>query len=80
MKKLPHKFQIPMMLLIMMPTMLPGIPATMTYRNLPQGTPFLEPWLNAVGQTVPLALLMVVVVGSLAKLLISKLLVEPKES
>lgn len=80
MKKLPHKFKFPLMALFMMPTMLLGLPAIMTYRNLPEGAPFLEIWLNAVGQTVPPALLMVVVVGGLTRLLVTKVLIEPKEA
>lgn len=78
MKKLPQKFTIPLMMLFMMPTMLLGLPAILTYRNLPEGAPFLESWLTAVGQTVPLALALVVVAGTLIRLLVTKVLVEAK--
>ena len=80
MKKLPPKFRIPLMASIMMPTMLLGLPAILTYRNLPAGAPFTEHWLEAVGQTVPLALLLAVGVGSLAHFVISGLLHEPQEA
>jgi hypothetical protein len=78
MKKLPSKFRMPLMGMIMAPTMLMGLPAIMLWRNLPEGAPFIEPWLNAMGQTVPYALVMAITVGSLANLLITKVLIEPK--
>ncbi len=80
MKKLPHKFKFPLIASIMMPTMLLGMPAIMTYRNLSEGEPLLELWLTTVEQTVPPALLMAVVVGSLARFFVTKVLVEPHEA
>lgn len=79
-KKLPHRFRIPLMASVMMPTMLLGLPAILTYRNLPAGAPFTEHWLEAVGQTVPLALLLAVGVGSLAHFVITNLLLEPQNT
>lgn len=76
MKKLPHKFKIPLIMLIMMPTMLMGLPAIMTYRTMPQGADFVELWLNNVWQTVPPALLMVIMVGSITRFVVSNFLVQ----
>jgi len=76
MKKLSPKYKVPLTMLIMMPTMMLGMPAIMIYRNLPDGASFIDPWLTAVAQIVPSALLMIVVVGGLANLLVTKILIE----
>lgn len=76
MKKLPRKFQVPLIISIMMPTMLLGLPALMLYTNLPAGTALFEPWLDAVSKTIPLALPMAITAGTLARLFVSKVLIE----
>lgn len=67
------------MMAIMMPIMLLGLPAIMTYRNLPEDTPFIDAWLTDLGQTIPSALVLVIVAGTLTRLLVTKVLVEPKQ-
>jgi hypothetical protein len=76
MNKIPKKFKIPLMMSIMLPTMILGLPAIMTYRLLPDGADFLSNWINAVGQSAPLALGMALSVGFLANLFITKVLLE----
>ena len=78
MNKLPHKCTIPHIVSSMMLTMLLGMPAIMTYRNLPEGATFMQPWLDAIAQTVPSAFLMAIVAGTLTRLFVTKVLVEAK--
>lgn len=79
MKKFPRKFKIPLMMSIMLPTMILGLPAIMTYRLLPDGGDFLSHWLNAVGQSAPLALGMALSVGFVANMFISRVILEEEK-
>ena len=79
MKKLPHKYKFPLTASFVMPSMLLGMPAISTWRNLDEEALFLEQWLNAVGQTVPLALALMLTVATIARLIVSRFLVEAKE-
>jgi len=78
MNKIPRKFKIPLMMLIMLPTMILGLPAIMTYRLMPEGADFLATWSNAVAQSAPLALILALSVGFCANLFITKVLLEPE--
>ncbi|MDO6514413.1 MULTISPECIES: hypothetical protein [unclassified Neptuniibacter] len=79
MKKLPNKFQVPLVMSIMVPTMLLGMPAIVVYRNATADSVLFDEWIATVSQTLPLALLLFFSVGSLARLVVTKFLVEPKE-
>lgn len=59
--------------------MLLGMPAISTWRNLDKEAQFFEQWLITVSQTVPLALALMFAVATIARLIVSKFLVEPKE-
>jgi len=63
-------------MLFMMPTMLLGMPAIMTLRTLPEGAVFLEAWLQNVANTVPMALLMVLVVGGSVRFIVTRFLIQ----
>lgn len=78
MNNIPRKFKIPLMMSIMLPTMILGLPAIMTYRFLPDGADFISSWMNAVGQSAPLAFLLAISVGAAANFFITKVLLEPE--
>ncbi len=77
MKKFPRKFQYPLMVSIVLPTMLLSMPAIMVAKNLPQGGVFFDAWLTAVGQMLPSALLLLAVVAPTVRLFVTKVLLEP---
>lgn len=79
MKKFPRKFQYPLMMSMVLPTMLLGMPAIMAYRSLVEGTSFLSTWMDMVGQVVPSALLLLAVVAPTVRLFVTKVLLEPKD-
>ncbi len=73
MKKFPRKFQYPLMVSMVLPTML----LSMVAKNLPQGGMFFDACLTAVGQMLPSALLLLVVVAPTVRLFVTKVLLEP---
>lgn len=77
MKKFPRKFQYPLMVSMVLPTMLLSMPAIMVAKNLPQGSVFFDAWLTAVGQMLPSALLLLAVVAPTVRLFVTKVLLEP---
>ncbi|MGR5093912.1 DUF2798 domain-containing protein [Vibrio maritimus] len=78
MKKFPRKFQYPLMVSMVLPTMLLGMPAIMVAKNLPNGASFLGAWMNAAGQMLPSALLLLAIVAPTVRLLVTKILLEPE--
>ncbi|GAL17596.1 MULTISPECIES: DUF2798 domain-containing protein [Vibrio] len=78
MKKFPRKFQYPLMVSMVLPTMLLGMPAIMVAKNLPNGASFLDAWMNAAGQMLPSALLLLAIVAPTVRLLVTKILLEPE--
>ncbi|WP_375749170.1 DUF2798 domain-containing protein [Vibrio sp. HN007] len=79
MKKFPRKLQYPLMVSMVLPTMLLGMPAIMAFKNLPQDMSFINAWLNAVGQVVPYALMLLAVVAPTVRLFVTKVLLEPEQ-
>lgn len=79
MRKFPRKFQYPLMIAMVLPTMLLGMPAIIAYQNLPEGASLLSAWLSAVGQVVPSALLLLAVVAPTVRLFVTKVLLEPEQ-
>ena len=80
MKKFPRKFQYPLMVSMVLPTMLFGMSGIMAYRNLPLGGDFLSAWGTAIAQVVPPALLLLVVVAPTVRLFVTKFLLQPEEA
>jgi|GEM_PF-1577455 len=80
MKKLPHRFTFPLMALIMMPSMLLGMPAIFILQNGSGPLPFMDAWLYTVSQTTPWGLLMAITIGTFARLLVTRVLVEQPQS
>ena len=76
MKKLSPKFKIPLMVSIVMPTMLMGLPAITLFKK---GVLNYETWTNALTQTLPIALPMFFIVAITARLIVTKLLIMPNE-
>jgi hypothetical protein len=76
MKKLPYKYKYPLMISIVMPTMMLGLPALMTYYNLVEGALFVEQWMYTMGQVVPSALLMLLAIAGTVRLVVTKFLLE----
>lgn len=79
MKKFPRKFQYPLMASMVLPTMLLGMTAIMSYRMLPVGGDFMATWGAVIGQIIPYALLLFVVVVPTVRLFVTKFLLEPEE-
>ncbi|PSW15794.1 DUF2798 domain-containing protein [Photobacterium rosenbergii] len=77
MKKFPRKYQYPLMMSMVLPTMLLSMPAIMAYKTLPEGMSFYEAWLAAVGQMLPSALMLLAVVAPTVRIFVSKVLLEP---
>lgn len=80
MKKINRKFQYPLMASMVLPTMLLGMTAIMSYRAMPEGAVFLDAWMVAIGQVIPPALLLLAVVAPIVRLFVTKVLLEPEES
>ncbi|MDO6685201.1 MULTISPECIES: DUF2798 domain-containing protein [unclassified Agarivorans] len=78
MKKIPHKYTLPVMFAFMLPTMLLGMPAVLLLATLPEGAAFYEVWIKSVKTSVPLAIPFILVAVSTIRLLVTKLLVAPK--
>lgn len=78
MKKFPRKFQYPLMVSMVLPTMLLSMPAIMVTKTLSAEEAFLGAWLNAVTQMVPSALLVLAVVAPMVRLFVTKVLLEPE--
>ncbi|MEH6451826.1 MAG: DUF2798 domain-containing protein [Psychromonas sp.] len=78
MKKLPRKYLYPLMLSMVLPSMLMGMPAIMVYQTLPEGAAFFGAWKSAASQVIPSALLLLAVVAPTVRLFVSKILIEPE--
>ncbi|CZF78025.1 hypothetical protein GCE9029_00568 [Grimontia celer] len=82
MKKLPRKFQYPLMVSMVLPIMLLSMPAIMVAKTLQENglfsDAFLEAWLSAVSQIVPSALLVLALVAPTVRLFVTKVLLEPE--
>jgi hypothetical protein len=78
MKKFPRKFQYPLMVSMVLPTMLLSMPAIMVAKTLSADEAFLDAWLNAVAQMVPSALLVLAVVAPMVRLFVTKVLLVPE--
>lgn len=79
MKKFPRKLQYPLMMSMVMPTMLMGMPAILTYQTLAEGASFLSAWVEMLGRIVPFALLLFLVVAPIVRLFVIRVLLEPEE-
>lgn len=77
MKKFSRKYQYPLMVSMVLPSMLLGMPAIMAYRNLPADGVFIDHWLAMLSQVVPAALMLLAVVAPSVRLFVSKVLLEP---
>ncbi|MBC7003172.1 DUF2798 domain-containing protein [Photobacterium sp. BZF1] len=78
MKKFPRKFQYPLMVSMVLPTMLLSMPAIMVAKSLPEGGVFFDAWLYALGQMLPSALILLAVVAPTVRLFVTKVLLEPE--
>ncbi len=82
MKKFPRKFQYPLMVSMVLPTMLLSMPAIMVAKALPENGVFTDAffgaWLSAVSQMVPSALLVLALVAPTVRLFVTKVLLEPE--
>lgn len=79
MKKLPRRFQYPLMASMILPIMLLGMPAIMTYQNLPDNASFMNAWMGTVGQIVPPALALMAFVAPSVRLFVTRVLLEPEQ-
>lgn len=80
MKKFPRKFQYPLMVSMVLPTMLFGMSGIMAYRNLPEGANFFSAWGTTIEQIVPSALLLLAVVAPTVRLFVTKVLLQPDKA
>ena len=80
MKKFPRKFQYPLMVSMVLPTMLMGMPAIMAYKTLPEGGDFFAAWCESLATMLPSALLLLAVVAPSVRLFVTKVLLEPAKS
>ncbi len=80
MKKFPRKFQYPLMMSMVLPTMLLGMSGIMAFRTLPIGGDFLAAWGNAIAQVVPSALLLLAIVAPIVRLFVTKVLLQPENA
>lgn len=78
-KRVPRKFQYPLMISMVLPTMLLAMPAILTYQNLPEGAPFMAAWFNTLSQVIPAALTVLVVVAPIVRLFVTRILLEPEQ-
>lgn len=79
MKKFPRKFQYPLMMSMVLPSMLLGMPAIMALRNLTADTNFLNLWWGMLSQVVPSALLLLLFVAPIVRLFVTRVLLEPEQ-
>jgi hypothetical protein len=79
MKNIPRKYQYPLMVSMVLPSMLLGMSGIMAYRNLPAGANFITSWGEAIVQVVPSALLLLVVIAPMVRLFVTKVLLQPEE-
>lgn len=77
MKRFPRKFQYPLMVSMVLPTMLLSMPAIIVAKTHPDNGAFFDAWLDAVHQIVPSALLLLFFVAPLVRLFVTKVLIEP---
>lgn len=80
MKKFDRKYQYPLMMSMVLPTMLLGMSGIMAFRNLPVGADFFSAWGGAIAQVVPSALLLLVVVAPIVRLFVTKVLLKPEQA
>ncbi|NOH78651.1 DUF2798 domain-containing protein [Vibrio sp. RE86] len=78
MKKFPRKFQYPLMVSMVLPTMLLSMPAIMVAKTVSSEDAFFEAWMTAVAQMVPSAILLLAIVAPTVRLFVSKVLLEPE--
>lgn len=78
MKKFDRKFQYPLMMSMILPTMLFGMSGIMAYRALPDSGDFFAAWGTAIAQVVPSALVLLVLVAPLVRLFVTKVLLQPE--
>jgi len=76
MYKLPRKYKYPLMISMVLPSMLLGMPAILAYKTKQPESSLLETWLSLIGQVIPSALLLLVIVAPLARLIVEKVLLE----
>lgn len=76
MKKLPYKYQIPMIVVILLPIMLSVMPAIMLYSTLPADTPLFEPWLATVKRMVPITIPTLLIIAGSVRFFVTKWLVQ----
>lgn len=79
-KKFPRHWQYPLMISMVLPSMLLLMPAILTWQNLPDGALFLDAWFKTLGQVVPAALMVLVVVAPAVRLFVTRVLLEPRSS
>lgn len=84
MKKFPRKFQYPLMMSMVLPTMLLGMSGINAYRSLPAGadffSAFFSAWGTSIAQVVPPALMLLAVVAPMVRLFVTKCLLEPEQT
>ncbi|WP_163134099.1 DUF2798 domain-containing protein [Agarivorans sp. Alg241-V36] len=78
MKKFPRKFQYPLMVSMVLPTMLLSMPAIMVAKTQTTNGNFFEAWLSAVFQMVPSALIVLALVAPAVRLFVTRVLLEPE--
>ena len=78
MKKFPRKFQYPLMVSMVLPTMFLSMPAIMAAKSLPEDGVFIDAWMNAIGQMLPTALLLLAIVAPAVRIFVTKVLLEPE--
>lgn len=75
MKKLPRKFQYPLMI-----SMLFGMTAIMAFKTMPADTSFLAVWWDSISLVIPSALMLLAIVAPTVRLFVTKVLLEPDTS
>ncbi|GAA67009.1 DUF2798 domain-containing protein [Pseudoalteromonas arctica] len=80
MKKFNRKFQYPLMISMVLPTMLLGMSGIIAFRNLPTGADFVSAWGSTIVQVVPSALLLLAVVAPIVRLFVTKVLLKPEQA
>lgn len=78
MNKFPRQYQYPLMISMVLPSMLLGMPAIMAYRNPVAGIGLFDAWTAALAQVLPAAAMLLAVVAPTVRLFVTKVLLEPK--
>ncbi|QIZ75770.1 DUF2798 domain-containing protein [Ferrimonas lipolytica] len=77
MKKFPRQYQYPLMISMVLPSMLFGMPAIMAYRHLPEGMSFFDAWMGMLGQVLPAAAMLLAIVAPIVRLFVTQVLLQP---